>query len=292
MNSYFQKPGLPDALSSYDESKYVIFGVPFDQTSSFRRGSRLAPQSIRYAYRNLESYDPFYDVNFPDVKISDLGDLSEEEDAETVVELVSSVISQVRKDGKIPIMIGGEHSITTGAVSNFKDCSMVIIDAHSDFRDSYFGNRHNHACVTHRSLEILGEGKIFSLGTRSISSEEYNDPDFKKVLFYSSREVKDRGIAVIADDVQKHLTDKIYFSIDMDGFDPSVAPGVGTPEPYGLMDTDVRYLLNRFARRIVGLDIVEITPIYDNGNTSMLAAKLIQDYIGSRESQKKDFLSI
>lgn len=266
----------------------MIFGVPFDQTSSFRRGSRLAPQAIRFAYRNLESFDPFYGINFPDLAISDLGDLSEAEDAETVVELVRTVTSQIKRGGKIPIMLGGEHSITTGAVSNFSDSSLLIIDAHSDFRDSYFENKHNHACVTRRCLEYLGEGRIFSVGTRSISREEYDDPDFRDVRFVSSRDVKARGIVAISDEIESHLRDSIYFSIDMDGFDPSVAPGVGTPEPYGLMDTDVRYLLNRFAKRIVGFDIVEMTPLYDNGNTAMLAAKLIQDFMGSRETKRKN----
>lgn len=274
-------------MSGYDDSTYVIFGVPFDQTSSFRRGSKLAPQSIRQAYTNLESFDPFYGVNYTDAGISDLGDLTEEEDAETVMELVKSVVSGIRKDGKIPIMLGGEHSITTGAVHNFKNASMIIIDAHSDFRDTYFGNKYNHACVTRRCLEILGENRIFSVGTRSVSEEEYNDPDFKKVTFYSSREVHERSITAIADEISKLAGDEIYFSIDMDGLDPSVAPGVGTPEPYGLTDTDVRYLLNKFAKKVVGLDIVEMTPVYDNGNTAMLAAKLIQDFIGSRETKKE-----
>ncbi|EQD74804.1 arginase, partial [mine drainage metagenome] len=165
LKHFFQAGGLPDALSSYEDARYVLFGVPFDNTSSFRRGSRLAPASIRYAYRNLESYDTWYKTNFPDLKIADLGDLTEEEDAALVVDTVESLISQLKTDGKVPIMLGGEHSITTGAVRNFKECSMVIIDAHSDFRRSYFGNIHNHACVTHRSLEILGQGRIFSVGT-------------------------------------------------------------------------------------------------------------------------------
>ena len=261
----------------------MVFGVPFDSTSSFRRGSRLAPAAIRYAYRNLEAFDPWYGTAFPELSITDLGDLTEEEDAGLVVDTVESVVALLKADGKIPIMLGGEHSITTGAVRNFKECSMVIIDAHSDFRRSYFGNEHNHACVTHRSLEILGPGRIFSVGTRSTSREEYEDPDYSKVIFYSSREVDARGMEKIADDIDAVAKGKIYFSIDMDGLDPAEAPGVGTPEPYGISARGLRLLLNKLARRIVGFDIVEMTPLYDNGNTAMLAAKIIQDFLGSRE---------
>ena len=261
----------------------MVFGVPFDSTSSFRRGSRLAPAAIRYAYRNLEAFDPWYGTAFPELSITDLGDLTEEEDARLVVDTVESVVALLKADGKIPIMLGGEHSITTGAVRNFKECSMVIIDAHSDFRRSYFGNEHNHACVTHRSLEILGPGRIFSVGTRSTSREEYEDPDYSKVIFYSSREVDARGMENIADEIDAAAKGKIYFSIDMDGLDPDEAPGLGTHEPYGISARGLRLLLNKLARRIVGFDIVEMTPLYDNGNTAMLAAKIIQDFLGSRE---------
>lgn len=163
---------------------------------------------------------------------------------------------------------------------------MVIIDAHSDFRKSYFNNEHNHACVTHRSLEILGPGRIFSVGTRSTSKEEYEDPDYSKVKFYSSREVDELGMEKIAEEISKKAKGNIYFSIDMDGLDPADAPGVGTPEPYGISARDLRLLINKLARRIVAFDIVEMTPLYDNGNTAMLAAKIIQDFLGSRQKSR------
>ena len=182
-------------------------------------------------------------------------------------------------------MLGGEHSITTGAVRNFKDSSMVIIDAHSDFRDTYFGSKFNHACVTHRCLEILGKDRITSIGTRSTSKEEFDDPAFGQVRFVSAREVSEKGMASVADDIIKKTKGDIYFSIDIDGIDPSYAPGVGTPEPYGLRDLDLRILIEKLSKRISGFDIVEMTPLYDNGNTAMLAAKMIQNFIGSKEKK-------
>lgn len=280
----FSHRKIADAQASYEDARYVIFGVPFDGTSSFRRGSRLAPDTIRLAYDNLESFDFQYRVNFPDVDICDLGDLYVEEDAGEVVNDIERSVKHIVEDGKIPIMLGGEHSLTTGLIRNFPDASMIIIDAHSDFRDEYMGNKFNHACITRRSLELLGPGKIFSIGTRSVSKEEFDSPEWSKVRFVSANEVRKKGISKVIEEIEKTVGKKIYFSIDMDGIDPSEAPGVGTPEPYGISSEDVRALINNFAKRIVGFDVVEMTPVYDNGNTSMLAAKLIQDFIGSKES--------
>ena len=275
---------IADANFEYEEAKYVIFGVPFDYTSSFRRGSSRGPTEVRRAYDNLESFDVSYGLDFSELHICDIGDIFVNEDASETVDLVEQVTSIIVKDQKIPVMIGGEHSITGGAIRNFKKSSMIIIDAHSDFRRSYMGNIHNHACVTHRSLDVLGENRIFSFGTRSTSKEEFEDPDYKKVSFIGSETVKTSGIDKCLEQITPKLLDTIYFSIDMDGIDPSLAPGVGTPEPYGLIDSDVRFLIRKLAPKITGFDVLEFTPDFDNGNTAMLAAKLIQDFIGSKES--------
>ncbi len=265
----------------------MIFGVPFDNTSSFRRGSRLAPDAIRYAYGNLESFESSYGVNFPDIPIADLGNLEELEDVTAVLPLVEHAVSVIRKDGKIPIMLGGEHSITSGAVKNFSGSSMVIIDAHSDFREEYMGSPHNHACVTRRCLDILGKDRIYSVGTRSVSREEYESERFGEVRFITADEVREKGIRQVGKEILAGTEKSVYFSIDMDGIDPSYAPAVGTPEPYGITPTDVRYLIHTLAGKIEGFDILEFSPLYDNGNTSVLAAKLIQDFIGSKETKKK-----
>ena len=280
---------IADATFDYEDAHYVIFGVPFDYTSSFRRGSSRGPTEVRRAYDNLESFDVNYEVDFSELPICDIGDIQVNEDASETVDLVEEVTSIITRDKKIPIMIGGEHSITGGSIRNFKDASMVIIDAHSDFRNSYMGNKHNHACVTHRALNVLGEGRIFSFGTRSTSREEFEDPDYHKVRFISADEIRKEGIDRSLSKIEGKLRDKVYFSIDMDGIDPSFAPGVGTPEPFGLNDVDVRYLIRKLSRKIYGFDVLEFTPDFDNGNTAMLAAKLIQDFIGSRETKKEFF---
>ena len=278
---------IADATFDYEDARYVIFGVPFDYTSSFRRGSSRGPAEVRRAYDNLESFDVNYEVEFSELPICDIGDIQVNEDASETVDLVDEVTSIIAKDGKIPIMIGGEHSITGGAIRSFRNSSMVIIDAHSDFRDSYMGNKNNHACVTHRALDVLGEGRIFSFGTRSTSREEFTDPDYKKVRFVSADEIREKSMEKCLNEINGKLKESVYFSIDMDGIDPSQAPGVGTPEPFGLRDVEVRYLIRKLAMKIQGFDVVEFTPDFDNGNTSMLAARLIQDFIGSRETRKK-----
>lgn len=288
LKEFFSFRKIPDALSEYPDAKYVIFGVPFDGTSSYRRGSRTAPDAIRFAYRNLESYDVSYGVDFLEVPIADLGDLDESEDVSEVLDQVEHVTRRILSDGKIPILLGGEHSATVGAVRNLKDTLMVIIDAHSDFRESYMGNKYNHACVTKRALGILGPDSIISIGIRSTSKEEYESPQKNQVRFISANEVRKSGIDSVIEEIRSRNASRIYFSIDMDGIDPAYAPGVGTPEPYGLSDVQVRKILNAFSKKIIGMDIVEITPMYDNGNTAMLGAKLIQDFIGSKESKKED----
>ncbi|MEM0132188.1 MULTISPECIES: agmatinase [Acidiplasma] len=283
LSNHFSHLKIADAIENYEDSKYVIFGVPFDNTSSYRRGSRLAPNSIRIAYDNLESFEPNYGIDLTQCKISDLGDLPVYEDVSYVLSEVEDVTRIIFNDRKIPVMIGGEHSITVGALRNLKDVSMVIIDAHSDFRDSYFDNKYNHACVTRRALEILGPNKIISVGTRSTSLEEITSPDYKNVRFITANEVRESGISNVISEIKNSISDSVYFSIDMDGIDPAYAPGVGTPEPYGLSSVDVRSILTSISDKIIGFDINEMTPLYDNGNTSMLAAKLIQDFIASRE---------
>jgi len=285
--SHFSDLKIADALSSYEDADYVIFGAPFDNTSSYRRGSRLAPNSIRAAYDNLESYEVNYGINLLDAKICDLGDLPVYEDVDYILSEIETVTATIFSDNKIPVMLGGEHSLTVGALRNLKNITMVIIDAHSDFRDSYMGNKNNHACVTRRALELLGKNKIISIGTRSTSYEEISSGEYENVRFISANEVRASGINKVIKEVMDKTSNRIYFSIDMDGFDPAYAPGVGTPEPYGLTSYDVRSILTSISDKIIGFDINEMTPLYDNGNTSMLAAKLIQDFIASREKTLK-----
>jgi len=273
-----------DSESSYEESEFVIFGVPFDRTTSFRGGARFAPNSIREASINLESFliDPeFY---FREVKIHDMGNLYESGNAIDMIEDVNSIFSEIVGDGKFPIMLGGEHSVTIGTLDTLKriGASIVFIDAHSDFRDSYLNEKFSHACVARRAFEKLGKDRILSVGIRSVSPEEYLDNDFKNLRYFTSFNVRETGIKKVIEKINE-MGNKIYLSIDMDGIDPAYAPAVATPEPYGLTPWDVREIIFSIGEKLVGADIVEIVPHYDSGNTSMLGAKLVQEIIASKK---------
>lgn len=273
-----------DSDYSYEDSKFVIFGVPYDGTTSFRGGARFAPNAIREASINLESF--VYDNEFylKRAKIHDMGNLEEQGLVTDVVDETRFTIEQILDDKKFPIMLGGEHSITIGtamALKNF-DYSILFIDAHSDFRDSYLGVDFSHACVAKKSFEFLGKDRIASIGVRSVSPEEYEDPRFKDFYHIPSKFVFENGIQKSLEKILEHLKNRnIYLSIDVDGIDPSFAPGVATPEPFGLSIWDVRYIINKIGDKLIGADIVEISPPFDNGNTSMLGARLVQEIISS-----------
>ena len=274
-----------DSDYSYADANFIIFGVPFDGTTSFRGGARFAPNAIREASINLESF--VYDNKFflKDSKIHDIGNLEEHGKVEDVVDDTRFTIEKILDDKKFPIMLGGEHSITIGSAKAIKehDCAILFIDAHSDFRDDYLDVNFSHACVSKRAFEYLGKDRIASIGVRSVSPEEYNDKNFKNFYHVSAKFVHENGIEKSLENVLNHIKNKrIYLSIDMDGLDPSFAPGVATPGPFGLSTWDLKYVINKIGKMLVGADIVEISPPFDNGNTSMLAARLVQEIISSK----------
>lgn len=271
-----------DSSDNYDNSRYVIFGVPFDSTVSFRSGEKLAPNEIRKASYNMESYSLYSGIDLKNSGIYDQGDIDEYHRSEEMTEEVFSVVDRIVSGHKVPIMLGGEHSITYGAIKRMKS-KIIFIDAHTDFRDSYLGDKFSHACVARRVSEVVGKENIVSVGIRSISPEEIKTGTQKFFTSFEVNENKDKMNAFL-----KNFCDSpVYLSIDFDGFDPSFAPGVGTPEPFGLNPMIIMDILNAVGSRLVGLDLTEITPLYDNGNTSMLAARMIQEVVSFMEKKRK-----
>ncbi len=271
-----------DANSSFNDAKFVIFGVPFDLTSSFRSGSRFAPNRIREASYNFETYLMEHDVDLVDIPVYDAGNLDEYGNVEEMIKNVEEKIKNFLP--KFPIIVGGEHSLTIGAVKALKDVSIVFIDAHLDFRDEYLGIKNSHACVSRRVSEIAGIENVFSIGVRSFSKEEKNDSEKLGLEYFSSFDVKEKGMESIIKNL--NLKKKVYLSLDIDGIDPAFAPGVGNPEPFGLSPIDVLKCISILSDRLVGFDITEICPPYDNGNTSLLGARIIRDLIGCVSSKK------
>ncbi|NYT01060.1 MAG: agmatinase [Methanocellales archaeon] len=274
-----------DANSEYIDAKFVIFGAPFDETSCFRSGSKRAPSEIRKASYNFETYNAQYDVDLCDVPFFDLGDIKRSVSVDEMLKNIRNSVCEIVNDGKIPIMMGGEHSLTYPCIQAFDCISIVVLDAHLDLRDEYEGYKHSHACVSRRIIEEIGDINYVSIGIRSGAKEEYDFASKRDILFYTVSRIQAEGISNVMHDVVEYLnTDRIYLSIDVDVIDPAYAPGVGNPEPFGMIPADVKYVIQLLAPYTIGFDLVEISPDYDHGQTALLGAKLIREFIAAKGS--------
>jgi len=263
-----------DAISSFEDSKFVIVGVPFDKTTTYRSGTRFAPTTVRETSQTFEKENFEHGVTFDDIAVHDAGDMYEEGSVDDMVESVNEEATRIVSAGKFPIFIGGEHSISPPVVRAFGDIAVITIDAHLDFRDEYQGLKNSHACAHRRIVDHVGKGNAFAFGVRSISADEKVD----EALYADAFRIHKEGTEKVFDEMLAKLKRKhIYLSLDIDGIDPSYAPGTGTPEPFGLTPWDVRYVINRLGDRLVGFDVVEICPPYDNGNTSILGARMMRE---------------
>lgn len=266
--------------SSYEESDFVIIGVPFDKTSSFRAGAAEGPDFIRKASFCFEPYLMEYDISLSDIAIHDMGDLKEYEQVRDIGGDLEKVVSDVIADTKIPIVIGGEHSVSpfivNGLKSKFDKIGVIVLDAHLDYRDEYEGLKDSHATAVRRISEIGIVRNLVVIGVRSMSKEE----SLSDTVYYIRTDEMDETnfySEIVKDN-------PIYLSIDMDVFDPSYAPGVGNPEPFGIKPKDVKKLIKKLSSSIIGMDIVETNPKFDSGEmTSNLAARLVYEFIASKE---------
>ena len=261
------------ATSSFEEADFVILGVPFDRTTSFRSGARAGPNAIREASYNFESYVFEHDILLTDIKVHDAGNVEDCGSAEDMVRETQQVVDRIVQAGKFPILIGGEHSITIPAVQAFKDIGVIAIDAHLDFREEYMNNRLSHACVLRRSADHVGIENVLAFGVRSISIDEKRA---KMPEYIDAYTIHDEGVEKSFKRALNMIRkENIYFTLDIDGIDPAYAPGTGTPEPFGLSSVDVKKCINMVAPRMVGFDVNEVSPPYDKGNTAALAARMI-----------------
>lgn len=268
-----------DSSSHYACSKYVLRGILFDGTSSFRTGSRWAPQAIRKASHNFEPYDFDCNRELSEPLVHDMGDTEYGNVDEMITDLAAST-SCLAKDGKVPITLGGEHSLTFPCVKglvNDKELTAIIFDAHLDFKKNYLGNEYGHACVAWNIFQ-LGVPLIL-VGIRSGAREEYQQAIGSSVV-YTMDQIMRVGIKRIVSAIMSSIkTRAIYLSIDMDVIDPAYAPGVGNPEPYGMTPLELRTAIRMLSPRVHGLDMVEITPDYDMGMAALVGAKLVRDFL-------------
>lgn len=292
-------PYFADANSPLEGAEFVILGVPFDATSSFRSGARGAPNAMRDASWNFETYLMEHDVDLIDVAIHDSGNLEDFARPEDMMEVVKSSVGGILKNRSFPIVMGGEHSLTPAVVAALKEWKsggpegfgVIVLDAHMDFRDQYLNMRNSHACASRRTSELVGPASMASIGVRSVSGEEMEhirkDPR-NGLRHITADEVRRNGMAA---SVKKALEwvgkRKVYLSLDIDCLDPAYAPGTGTPEPFGLTALDAKEAIDLLAPMLVGFDIVEIAPNYDNGNTAALGARLVREVIAAVHAARK-----
>ena len=254
-----------------------LYGVPYDGTTSFRPGTRFGPAAIREVSGGLESYCPQLDLDLEDLAFADLGAVAIPFGApEPVVAAVHEATRQVLSLGLAPLMLGGEHSISSGAVAavaeRHPDLVLLQLDAHADLREEYLGTRHSHACAMRRCLEVLPSGVLRQAAIRSGTREEFDE------LRTSGRLVE---LANLAADLQPLRGRPLYLTVDLDWFDPAVLPGTGTPEPGGFLWRDFAALVEELRHhQLVAADVVELAPQLDpSGVSSVLAAKVVRSLL-------------
>lgn len=261
--------------ASYDEANVVVYGVGFDGTTSNRPGTRFASGSMRSEFYGLETYSPMLDLDLEDFKVCDIGDLELSiGNTDKVLDEIYESTKEIVNDNKVPFMIGGEHLVTLPAFKaihdKYEDVYLLHFDAHTDLREEYNNNKNSHATVIKRIWDIVGDNRIYQFGIRSGTKEEF---DFSLKQNHTYMEV---GSIDTFEEIVNQLKGKnIYLTIDLDILDPSIFPGTGTPEPGGITYKEFQNIFNVLKNgniNLVGCDIVELSPDYDNTNVSTVTA--------------------
>jgi len=264
--------------TDYKSAKIIVFPVPYDYTATWQKGANLGPEAILEASAHVELYDIETGIEVHSYGIHTFQLPRLPKSPEELTRIIRKNFSSFIKDGKFPVMLGGNHSITPGAVQGikeyFSDLSVLQLDAHADLRESYNGSPFNHACVMARVKEICPAVQV---GIRSLDREEYEKLDTSRVFFARDIVFRDDWI----DNVIELLSSHVYVTIDLDVFDPSIMPSTGTPEPGGLGWYQIVRLLKQVAkeRHVVGFDVVELMPNKYNKAPDFIAAKLVYKFL-------------
>ena len=264
-----------------------LFGVPYDGTTSFRPGTRFGPAAVREVSNGLESYCPQLQMDLEDLAYADLGAVDIPFGApEPVVAAVHRATRQVLDLGLRPLMLGGEHSISSGAVGavaeQHPDLVLLQLDAHADLRDSWLGARHSHACAMRRCLEVLPSGQLLQLAIRSGTREEFQElAQTQRLIHHRPDQDSTTLAASLRQALAPHQGKPLYLTVDLDWFDPAVMPGTGTPEPGGFLWPHFAALIEVLQEhQLVAADVVELAPQLDpTGISSVLASKVTRSLL-------------
>lgn len=271
----------------WEEAETVLFGAPFDSTTSNRPGTRFGPSALRRESYGLELYSPYQDKDLSDCAVLDSGDLELPMGSSALaLEEIEARAAEILSAGKRPFLLGGEHLVTLGAFravfKQYPDVHIIHFDAHADLRQEYLGVELSHACVLRRCWDLTGEGRIFQFGIRSGDRSEWQwGRDHVTTHPFDLEGLEERVNA---------LGDKpVYFTVDLDVLDPSVFPGTGTPEPGGVSFEALRRAVTLVCSRcnVVGCDVNELSPPYDSsGVSNAVAAKVVREMLLALDTSK------
>ncbi len=267
--------------ADYKDARIVLFGAPFDSTTSFRPGTRFAPHAVRSESFGLETYSPWLDRDLEDISVFDSGDIELcIGSAEKALDQISDRTGTILADGKIPFMIGGEHLVTLGAFrevfKKYPNVHIIHFDAHTDLRDDYLDVKLSHACVIRRCHDLVGDGRIHQFGIRSGERAEW------QWARAGHTDLHPFSFDGLAETVKGLGSTPVYFTIDLDVMDPSVFPGTGTPEYGGVTFMQLLEAIRTVCGgcNIIGLDVNELCPPYDQTGASTAAAcKIIRELL-------------
>ncbi len=267
--------------ADYEDAGIVLYGAPFDGTTSYRPGARFGSRAIRSESYGVETYSPYQDKDLTDCKVFDSGDL-ELPIGDTVSSLdrIYERAKDILADGKIPFLLGGEHLVTLpaarAALEKYPDLRVIHFDAHADLRDDYLGVKLSHASVIRRVWELTRDGRIFQFGIRSGDREEFRFAEAGHVRMQKF------DFAGLPETLANLKGFPVYLTIDLDVMDPSVFPGTGTPEPGGVNFLDLMRAATAVAQKtnVVGCDLVELSPALDaSGSSTAAACKLTREIL-------------
>jgi agmatinase len=278
----------------FDKARYVVFGVPFDVTSTYRTGARFGPTAIRQASLNIETYSFRAGVDVEDLPLHDAGDLHVSTDTKETLDTLKLVVQDLVAAGKMPVAIGGEHTITLGMLKGFgekaKKTAVVSFDAHLDLRKEFLGLKLSHTTFMRLISGEVKPAKIIEVGTRSVCKEELAFAKKAGIEFFTTQQIRKEGAEQITQRLIETLAayENVYLSVDMDVADPAFAPAVQNPEADGISTSDLLDIACALCdKRVVGFDVVEIAPVYDQGISAIAASKVIFEMLCQLEKLRK-----
>ncbi len=278
-----------------DKAKYVVFGVPFDATSSYHTGARFMPTAVRQASLNMETYSFRSGMDLTDLPLHDAGDLNVSLDAAQTLDICKLVVEDIVVGKKLPAAIGGEHTITLGIMKGLgakaKKTAVVSFDAHLDLRQEFMGLTLCHTTFMQLINKEVAPAKIIEVGTRSVCRDEIDYAKKAGVEFFSTQQIRKEGTKKVAKQLKAKLAqyENIYLSVDMDVLDPAFAPAAQNPEADGISTGELLDVVCALCdERVVGFDVVEVAPVYDQGISAMAATRVMFDVLCQLEKSKKE----